>query len=217
MLGAAVVARLPATGSRAVRSGPVNDEIPGPGQDPHRTGEPELGRAEPEWDPTDWGPSRPAARGRRRAVPAGVACRSCSASSSRSSAVVVAAGAIWFLGRDGDSDRLRGPEAADALVEAYTRNIDATFLVEGELTRTLDDGRSLSSAYLQVQRPPDHIQRALGSTTGDLGGRTVNCSTPLAGATPVPPAGRRRTGPSSARPPSTPSTPTFGVTTPSTT
>ena len=96
-------------------------------------------------------------------------------------ALVVAGAVVWFAVRD-EGHRLRGPEAADALVEAYTRNIDATFLVEGELTRTLDDGRSLSSAYLQVQRPPDHIQRALGSTTGDLGGRTVNCSTPPGGS-----------------------------------
>ena len=85
----------------------------------------------------------------------------------------------WLL--SDDDPGLTGPDAADALIEAYTRNLDATFVVEGELTRTLDDGRTLSSAYLSVQRPPDHLQRSLGGTSGDLDGRTVNCSTPPGG------------------------------------
>jgi hypothetical protein len=92
---------------------------------------------------------------------------------------VVAVG-VWLLTRDDDAG-LQGQEAADALVDAYTQHLDATFLVEGELTRTLEDGRTLSSAYLTVQRPPDHLQRSLGGTTGDVGGRTVNCSTPPGG------------------------------------
>jgi hypothetical protein len=74
-----------------------------------------------------------------------------------------------------------GAAAADALVAAYARNLDATYLVEGQSTRTLADGRTLSSAYLTVQRPPDRLQRALGSTSGELAGRTVNCSTPPGG------------------------------------
>jgi hypothetical protein len=96
-------------------------------------------------------------------------------------AVLIVGGAVaaWLL--SDDRPGLTGPAAADALIEAYTRNLDATFVVEGELTRTLDDGRTLSSAYLTVQRPPDHLQRSLGSTSGDLNGRTVNCSTPPGG------------------------------------
>jgi hypothetical protein len=95
--------------------------------------------------------------------------------------IVALVAAIAFLGVElwltrGDGDGMTGAEAADALVVAYTRNLDATFLVEGQTTRTLDDGRTLSSAYLVVQRPPDRLQRALGSTTGDIGGRSVNCS-----------------------------------------
>jgi len=93
--------------------------------------------------------------------------------------IVGGATAAWWL--SDDDPGLSGPAAADALVEAYTRSLDATFLVEGELTRTLDDGRTLSSAYLTVQRPPDHLQRSLGATSGDLNGRTVNCSTPPGG------------------------------------
>jgi hypothetical protein len=95
-------------------------------------------------------------------------------------AIVVAAVGTFVLAGSGD-DELTGTAAADAFVEAYTRSLDATFLVEGELTRTLSDGRTLSSAYLVAQRPPDRIQRSLGSTSGELGGRTVNCSTPPGG------------------------------------
>ncbi len=99
--------------------------------------------------------------------------------------VVVVVGAVvglvrWRAGDDG-ADRLQGEAAVDAFVAAYTRNVDATFLVDGELTRTLDDGRTLTSAYLIVQRPPDHLQRSFGSTTGEVGGRSVNCSTPAGG------------------------------------
>ena len=93
--------------------------------------------------------------------------------------VVVGLGAVWIVTRDDDS--LEGPAAADALIDAYTAHLDATFLVEGELTRTLEDGRALHSAYLTVQRPPDHIQRSLGATTGVVNGRSVNCSTPPGG------------------------------------
>ncbi len=81
---------------------------------------------------------------------------------------------LWLTGSDGDGTS--GAEAADALVAAYTRNLDATFLVQGQTTRTLEDGRTLSSGYLVVQRPPDRLQRSLGSTAGDIGGRSVNCS-----------------------------------------
>jgi hypothetical protein len=90
--------------------------------------------------------------------------------------VLVATSVWWDDGADGPAQQ--GAEAADAFVEAYTRNVDGTFLVEGELTRTMGDGRTLGSAYLVVQRPPDHLQRSFGSTTGAVNGRTVNCTTP---------------------------------------
>ena len=93
---------------------------------------------------------------------------------------VVAAGLVWWAGRD-DDRTITGTEAADAFVEAYTRTVDATVLIEGEQTRTLADGRTLGSAYLVVQRPPDRLQRSLGSTAGVVNGRTVNCGTPVGG------------------------------------
>jgi hypothetical protein len=91
--------------------------------------------------------------------------------------LLLAAVAVWRTVAADDDATVEGQEAAASLVEAYTRHLDATFRVEGEMTRTLADGRTLSSAYLTVQRPPDRIQRSLGSTTGVVGGRRVNCST----------------------------------------
>ena len=115
--------------------------------------------------------------------------------------VLLAAVAVWRTVSGGDDEGLEGDEAAQALVEAYTRHLDATFRVEGELTRTMDDGRVLRSAYLTVQRPPDRLQRSLGATSGTVGGRAVNCSTgeggeytcAASGAPVDPEADRRRT------------------------
>lgn len=96
--------------------------------------------------------------------------------------VVVAGVVAFFVGRDEDDDTITGAEAADALVEAYTRSLDATYRIEGEFSRTLPDGRTMRSAYLAVQRPPDRLQRSLGSTSGVINGRSVNCSTPSGGS-----------------------------------
>jgi hypothetical protein len=154
----------------------VNDESvePVPGAGGGR--EPELGPVEPEWDPADRdhvdqlpATQKRGGSGRRRAaLVVGVAV------------VVVLAlvgGLIWLLGRDDGDGTVSGPDAADAFVDVYTRSLDATYRIEGQLTRTLEDGRTLQSGYHSVQRPPDRIQRALGSTSGEIGGRTVNCST----------------------------------------
>ena len=146
---------------RAEPSEPSDEEAAPPS-------EPSDEEAAPSAEPA----SEPPSRSRRRplVIVAGVVLLA-----------VIGAGVTWRLTRH-DTPTLSGTEAADALIDAYTRNLDATYLVEGELTRTLDDGRTLSSAYLTVQRPPDHIQRSLGSTTGDIGGRSVNCSTPPGGS-----------------------------------
>ena len=96
--------------------------------------------------------------------------------------VLVAVGVgVRLLARDDESAPVTGAEAADQFVAAYTRNLDATYRIEGEFTRTATDGRTLSSAYLAVQRPPDRLQRSLGSTSGVVNGRTINCSTPTGG------------------------------------
>lgn len=98
-------------------------------------------------------------------------------------AVVVIAGGLvgWWLARRGGSSTTTGPKAAAAFTAAYRRSLEGTYHVEGEFTRTLADGRSLQSAFLVAQRPPDRIQRLLGSTTGVLGGKEINCGAPAAG------------------------------------
>jgi len=93
--------------------------------------------------------------------------------------VAVAIGAVvaWTLDRREPSVQ-RGAAAAEAFLDASERSLDATYRLEGEFRRTLDDGRELVSGLLVVQRPPDRLQRSLGGTVGVVGGRTVNCATP---------------------------------------
>jgi hypothetical protein len=93
-------------------------------------------------------------------------------------AVVAVVGLVTWLADGEEEDTITGAEAAEALVAAYTRSLDATYQIEGEFTRTLPGGRTLQSAYLSVQRPPDRLQRSLGSTSGVVNGRSINCSTP---------------------------------------
>jgi hypothetical protein len=88
--------------------------------------------------------------------------------------VAVGAGVTWWLDRN-DVGRATGPEAAAAFLVAAERSVDATYRLDGEFTRTMADGRQLPSGLLVVQRPPDRLQRSLGSTVGVIGGRTVNC------------------------------------------
>lgn len=93
--------------------------------------------------------------------------------------VAIGAGVTWWLDRN-DVGRLTGPAAADAFMVAAERSLDATYRLDGEFTRTMPDGRQLPSGLLVVQRPPDRVQRSLGSTVGVIAGRTVNCGTPTA-------------------------------------
>ncbi len=94
--------------------------------------------------------------------------------------VVVVAVAVVLVGRVGD-DEPAGVEAAEELVAAFERQLDATYRLDGEFVRTRADGERLESGLLVVQRPPDRLQRSLGSTVGVVGGRTVNCGVPVAG------------------------------------
>jgi hypothetical protein len=87
--------------------------------------------------------------------------------------VLVAALVAWVV--LGEDDEVTGEAAAQALLADYTRSLDATYRIEGEFTRTMPDERELSSGLLVVQRPPDRLQRSLGSTSGVVGGRLVNC------------------------------------------
>jgi hypothetical protein len=101
-------------------------------------------------------------------------------------AVAVAAGVIVGLGLVGvlamtgffETDKVT-PNAEDELVAAYERSRNATFALEGEFSRTLEDGRRLESGASIVQRPPDELRRQLGGTSGRMNGRRVNCATDL--------------------------------------
>ena len=79
----------------------------------------------------------------------------------------------WLVTRG--SSRVTGEAAARHFVDDYTASIDATYRLDGEFTRTMPDGRELRSGLLIVQRPPDRVQRSLGSTSGTIGGRLINC------------------------------------------
>ena len=108
--------------------------------------------------------------------------------------VILVGGAVawWFDARDPSA--VTGDEAVESFLEASERNLDATYRLEGEFVRTLPDGRRLVSGLLVVQRPPDRLQRALGSTVGTIGGQTVNCPAgeSCAAAAPVEPFDVRR-------------------------
>lgn len=88
--------------------------------------------------------------------------------------LLVGAAMGGWLVTHGES-RVTGDVAAERFVDAYTASIDATYRLDGEFTRTMPDGRELRSGLLVVQRPPDRLQRSLGSTSGSVGGRLINC------------------------------------------
>lgn len=88
--------------------------------------------------------------------------------------VVAAVGLVagGVLPRDGEP-----VDAVEPFLEAYRASREATYAMEGEFTRTLADGRTLSSAAFVAQRPPDVVRRQLGALDGAFRGRTLNCST----------------------------------------
>lgn len=89
--------------------------------------------------------------------------------------VVVVLVATGVLERDDAGD---DEPAIDQLAEAWRRHRTGTFVVESEWRRTKQaDGRSMVSATLLAQRPPDRIQRQFGAVRGQLNGEQVRCST----------------------------------------
>lgn len=91
------------------------------------------------------------------------------------------------LTRPADAD-----QPVEELLAAYRRSREGTYVVEATFTRTMPDGRRLSSAALVVQRPPDSLRRQLGSVTGTLRGRSLNCSSTSEGRLQCAPTGEAR-------------------------
>ncbi|WP_208029335.1 hypothetical protein [Rhabdothermincola sediminis] len=89
----------------------------------------------------------------------------------------------------------RAPDQAqpiEELLTAYRRSREGTYVVEATFTRTMPDGRQLGSAALVVQRPPDSLRRQLGSVTGTLQGRSLNCTSATDGRLRCAPTGEVR-------------------------
>lgn len=92
----------------------------------------------------------------------------------------VVVGVVVALGLVAGGLLTRDEEPADAVepfLDAYRTSREATYAMEGQFTRTLADGRTLSSAAFVAQRPPDVVRRQLGALDGAFRGRTLNCST----------------------------------------
>lgn len=96
--------------------------------------------------------------------------------------VLVGAGIVGVLVVLGafDVDE-REPDAQDQLIAAYERSRNVTYAFDGEFVRTMPDGRRLESGAFVVQRPPDELRRQLGSTSGRLGSRRINCAVDVEG------------------------------------
>ncbi len=89
--------------------------------------------------------------------------------------LVVTLGSLAIVFGDEASAPVDDDAEAD-LVAAYERSRQGTHVVEAQFTRTMGDGRQLQSAALIAQRPPDEVRWELGSVSGEVGGRRVNCT-----------------------------------------
>lgn len=70
---------------------------------------------------------------------------------------------------------------AEAFVAAYERSRTGTYVVSSTFRRTFPSGTSFTSETTVAQRPPDRVERSLGSVTARVDGRVVLCSTTATG------------------------------------
>jgi hypothetical protein len=92
----------------------------------------------------------------------------------------VAALALVGCGSRGDArtDAGRDPAATRALIHQLEAGATHTWFVQSAFVRRLRDGRTLRDQVSELNRPPDtHLNAALGSLTGTLRGKAVDCST----------------------------------------
>lgn len=104
---------------------------------------------------------------------------------------VVASGVLDDGGSAGDDAAATDEDAAavaeqraadaDAFVDAYEHSRTGTYVVESLFQRTFPGGTGFSSTATIAQRPPDRIERRLGSVTARVDGRVVLCSTTAEG------------------------------------
>ncbi|MCX7620836.1 MAG: hypothetical protein N2037_08355 [Acidimicrobiales bacterium] len=73
-------------------------------------------------------------------------------------------------------DREHQRDASAEFLLAWERARRATFVLEGEFSRTKPGGDTLRAPRFEVQRPPDHLIKQFGGITGVLNGRTISCS-----------------------------------------
>jgi len=74
-------------------------------------------------------------------------------------------------------------DATEPFMAAFQRSLDGTYYVQANYTRTLTDGRQLTSRSLVVQRPPDSLRRQFGSISGTVDSKVVTCSGTTGGTT----------------------------------
>ncbi|MFP5256640.1 MAG: hypothetical protein ACLGI8_12430 [Acidimicrobiia bacterium] len=80
-----------------------------------------------------------------------------------------------------------GPEAADALVDAWARSRRATFVTTGTYERRSDvTGAAVASEDVVAQRPPRRLHRQLGGVNGRDDDRLLVCPAPPPGENPAP-------------------------------
>ncbi len=88
--------------------------------------------------------------------------------------VVVLGGLAWTFGDEGAGGSDRSIE--DDFFAAYEQSRSGTYVVDAEFSRTMADGRELRSASRHALRPPDELRWELGSASGRLGDRQLNCT-----------------------------------------
>lgn len=97
------------------------------------------------------------------------------------SGVLVATGALSHDDDAGTDPVVAEVEAQDEagvqFIDAWERSRFGTFVVESTLERTFPDGSGFTSERSVAQRPPDRLERSLGSITSRLDGQVVLCRT----------------------------------------